>query len=196
MNDPIDINDKVAKLVIQALSSDDKAPTDDTVRQLITYLTPAATYMEGGGEVVSDPKTIFRRVNSQITVYTSNSVSLANDEDHEVWLPTRTPDIDWVFWNRYKDLLQRQLPPKVVTNLDNAVEDILGRLENPERPGPWDRRGLVVGQVQSGKTNNYIGLINKAIDAGYKFVIVLAGLHDSLRVQTQYRVDEGRNRQK
>ena len=58
-------------------------------------------------------------------------------------------------------------------------------------PGSWDRRGLVVGHVQSGKTGNYTGLICKAADAGYKIIIVLAGLHNNLRSQTQMRLDEG-----
>ena len=53
------------------------------------------------------------------------------------------------------------------------------------------RRGLVVGHVQSGKTGNYTGLICKAADAGYKIIIVLAGLHNNLRAQTQIRLDEG-----
>ena len=64
-------------------------------------------------------------------------------------------------------------------------------LEDPTRDGPWDRRGLVVGHVQSGKTGNYTGLICKAADAGYKIIIVLAGLHNNLRSQTQMRLDEG-----
>ena len=50
---------------------------------------------------------------------------------------------------------------------------------------------MVVGQVQSGKTSNYTGLICKAVDAGYKVIIVLAGIHNSLRSQTQLRLDEG-----
>ena len=61
----------------------------------------------------------------------------------------------------------------------------------PSRPGHWDRRGLVVGHIQSGKTGHYIGLVCKAADAGYKIVIVLAGLHNNLRSQTQMRLDEG-----
>ncbi len=50
---------------------------------------------------------------------------------------------------------------------------------------------MVVGQVQSGKTSNYTGLICKAADSGYKFIVILAGLHNSLRSQTQGRLDEG-----
>src|SRR5690606_4025242 len=66
-----------------------------------------------------------------------------------------------------------------------------GWLESPHRPGQWDRRGIVVGQVQSGKTGHYTGLICKAADAGYKLIVVLAGMHNSLRSQTQLRLDEG-----
>ena len=66
-----------------------------------------------------------------------------------------------------------------------------GRIEDPNREGAWDRRGLVMGNVQSGKTATYTGLICKAADAGYKVIVVLAGLHNNLRSQTQVRLDEG-----
>lgn len=45
--------------------------------------------------------------------------------------------------------------------------------------------------MQSGKTANYTGLICKAADAGFNFIIVLAGIHNNLRSQTQSRIDEG-----
>jgi hypothetical protein len=115
---------------------------------------------------------------------------------HVPWLPNmranNAPGF-WRFWTRYMTYLERDLgwPPDVVNNLHELTEMILERLEEPTRDGPWDRRGMVVGSVQSGKTANYIGLINKAVDAGYKLVIVLAGIHSNLRSQTQLRVDEG-----
>ena len=68
---------------------------------------------------------------------------------------------------------------------------ILGHLQDPKSEGKWDRRGLVIGHVQSGKTANYMGVIAKAADAGYKFIIVIAGIHNNLRKQTQERIDEG-----
>jgi len=80
---------------------------------------------------------------------------------------------------------------RAVEALDQSSDTILGLLEDPTREGSWDRRGLVVGHVQSGKTGNYTGLICKAADAGYKIIIVLAGLHNNLRSQTQMRLDEG-----
>ena len=53
------------------------------------------------------------------------------------------------------------------------------------------KRGLVMGDVQSGKTSNYLALANLACDYGYKIILILAGMTDSLRIQTQERTDEG-----
>ena len=81
------------------------------------------------------------------------------------------------------------MPESAINGIDEFTDIILGLLEDPKRQGTWDRRGLVVGNVQSGKTANYAGVIDKAIDAGYKVIIVLAGMHNSLRSQTQLRLD-------
>ena len=76
--------------------------------------------------------------------------------------------------------------------MDADTYKILDSCHNPnELSEEWDRRGLVYGHVQSGKTANYIGLINRAFDAGYKIVIVLTGMTEDLRSQTQRRIDEG-----
>lgn len=96
----------------------------------------------------------------------------------------------WRYWQRYQTFLERKLSDDVVENLNESTDDILGLLEDPRRDGDWDRRGLVVGHVQSGKTGNYSGLICKAADAGYKVIIVLAGMHNNLRSQTQIRLEE------
>lgn len=114
------------------------------------------------------------------------------DEDHKPWLSQNKSKIDWYYWRRYRKYLsQLGLPPGVINTLDEVTDRILGLVENPLRPDPWDRRGLVIGHVQSGKTSNYIGLVNKAADAGYKLIVIIAGVHNRLRNQTQIRVDEG-----
>ena len=114
-------------------------------------------------------------------------------KNHIPWLPNEKSTIEWGFWERYSRYLEEEKhwSPTVLNRLDDLTDEILGRLENPKRAGSWDRRGMVVGQVQSGKTSNYIGLICKAVDAGYKVIVVLAGVHKSLRSQTQLRLDEG-----
>ncbi len=47
-----------------------------------------------------------------------------------------------------------------------------------------------MGHVQSGKTANYIGVATKAADAGYRVIVIIAGVQNKLRDQTQRRVDE------
>ncbi|MDF2400128.1 Z1 domain-containing protein [Aeromonas sp. 5HA1] len=118
------------------------------------------------------------------------STTLKSDIDHVDWLSAARKR-DWQYWRRYSDYLESKLSDVVVEGLNEATDDILSLLEDPERSDPWDRRGLVVGHVQSGKTSNYSGLICKAADAGYKIIIVLAGMHNNLRSQTQMRLEEG-----
>ena len=135
-----------------------------------------------------------RELEADFNVHVGGWNSLSDDKDHLAWLVGERADKkDWQFWNRYRRYLRADagLPHAAVARLDDITDDVLGRLEDPARAGAWDRRGLVAGQVQSGKTGNYIGLIAKAIDNGYKLVVVLAGVHNSLRSQTQARVDEG-----
>jgi hypothetical protein len=127
---------------------------------------------------------------------TIEDATVLEDHDpnlHTPWLPGKRGSIPWRFWTRYMTYLEREfgMPPTVVNSLHELTDMILERLEDPNRAGRWDRRGMVVGSVQSGKTANYVGLINKAVDAGYKLVIILAGIHSNLRAQTQLRVDEG-----
>ena len=114
------------------------------------------------------------------------------NSEYRPWLPRARADISPYYWDRYrKYLASRGLSGGVLSTLDEVTDRILGLLENPDKPGPWDRRGMVVGHVQSGKTANYTGLVCKAADAGYRLIIVIAGVHNSLRNQTQQRMDEG-----
>lgn len=96
------------------------------------------------------------------------------------------------YWTRYRTWLEGSRSPAKLEALNATTDSILGHSGNPEwSVDTWDRRGVVVGQVQSGKTETYIGVLAKAIDAGYKSIVVLAGIHNDLRAQTQLRADEG-----
>ncbi len=114
------------------------------------------------------------------------------DGEYEPWLDIARTEINPYYWKRYKQLLaEKSFSGQVIATLDNVTDRILGLLENPLKDGLWDRRGMVVGHVQSGKTANYIGLLCKAADAGYKLIVVIAGINNNLRNQTQMRIDEG-----
>ena len=125
----------------------------------------------------------------RFSLWIGKDATLQNNEGHRDWL-TAARKQDWRYWQRYREWLERKLSFNAVDALDRSTDSVLRLLEDPKREGPWDRRGLVVGHVQSGKTSHDSGLICKAADAGYKIIIVLAGLHNNLRAQTQMRLDE------
>ncbi len=107
------------------------------------------------------------------------------------WLEPVWRSNDKENWNNYKLALEAEGKEKLVSQLDADTFAILDSCYNPKTEGQWERRGLVYGHVQSGKTANYIGLANKAFDVGYKIVIIFTGMTEDLRKQTQDRVNSG-----
>lgn len=102
-------------------------------------------------------------------------------------------EIQLARWYSYKQhlMIDKGFPPQVLDSIDQSSSEVVDLLGDPRQQGTWKRRGLVIGEVQSGKTATYIGIVNKAADAGYKLVVLLTGGTESLRKQTQFRVDEG-----
>ena len=124
------------------------------------------------------------------SVSTNNFSTISNNENHIEWYKAtdKRP-----YWESHKQWLleNNKKPLDVVASLDKSTDEIMSLIENPKRKDSWDRRGMVVGNVQSGKTSNFIALANKALDAGYKFIIILSGLTKDLRKQTHDRLDDG-----
>ena len=139
--------------------------------------------------IVIDQQEIISTLIQRFSHWMGKSTTMKDITNHKDWLNAARKK-DWQYWRRYRDFQESKLSDTVVDGLDEATDSILELLEDPQRTDPWDRRGLVVGHVQSGKTSNYSGLICKAADAGYKIIIVLAGLHNNLRSQTQVRLEE------
>ena len=178
----------VIKIVQELLASeaDKSAITPALIGQKIDL---ALMINSGWGEGL-DRNAVADELIRRFSVWCGQDTWLESDEGHVPWLtPERKKD--WRYWQRYREMQEAKLPWKAVDALDKSTDRILGMLEDPLREGPWDRRGLVVGHVQSGKTSSYTGLICKAADAKYRIIIVLAGLHNNLRTQTQIRLDEG-----
>lgn len=135
---------------------------------------------------------LIREIETTFNVWIGSPKILEDDTGHRRWLDAKRDAVEWRFWNRYSAYLRKEwATPATLQSVEKLTDDILGRLEDPERDGEWDRRGLVVGHVQSGKTANYTGLICKAADSGYRLIVVLAGMHNNLRSQTQVRLEEG-----
>ncbi|WP_436775773.1 Z1 domain-containing protein [Yinghuangia sp. YIM S09857] len=94
------------------------------------------------------------------------------------------------YWPAYRGLLlNKGWKPEAVASLDDATTKVVERLANPSQPEAYQSKGLVVGYVQSGKTANFTGVVAKAMDAGYRLIIVLGGTLNLLRGQTQRRLD-------
>lgn len=112
---------------------------------------------------------------------------------HKKWFAQRKDQLDLEYWDRFKQyLLQyKNLPVNVVNQMDNVSDEVVDLLGDPKRDDEKEqRRGLIIGDVQSGKTINYSGIICKAVDAGFRTVILLTGTTNDLRQQTQIRLDE------
>ena len=99
------------------------------------------------------------------------------------------------YWNSYKQYLleKDKLPADVIERIDERSDKVMNYLFDPTNPDIKDatRRGMVIGSVQSGKTANYSALVAKAADAGYKIIVIIAGISSLLRKQTQFRINCG-----
>lgn len=174
--------------MVGAFLAQESTPTPERIRELIDALrqTPMCSAVS-----VADAEQLARKFEERLGV-TMTVGSVVKDREYKPWLDDAREDINPYYWDRYRKLLvQKQFPAQVIATLDSVTDRILGLMQNPATDGPWDRRGMVVGHVQSGKTANYTGLICKAADAGYRLIVVIAGIHNNLRNQTQLRIDEG-----
>lgn len=84
-------------------------------------------------------------------------------------------------------LEKRGITDDAFDKIDKASSKVVSLLSHPREP-EFNTRGLVVGHVQSGKTTNFTAVAAKAADSGYRLFIVLAGIHNGLRRQTQMRL--------
>lgn len=106
------------------------------------------------------------------------------------WIKDRCENVQLSRWNSYKQLLvSRDWAKNVISELESQTDEVVELLGDPSDPADWARRGLLLGEVQSGKTATYIGILNKAIDYGYRLIIVIGGHTNDLRRQTQVRLD-------
>ena len=177
----------VKKLVVMTLR-DKAAPEAEQIKQHIAAVVQMQRQLGRTQEM--DEGALFREILSQVNTWQAEP-SVLRDKKHVNWLPERKAEIEWNFWKRYRQYLEegKDWPSTVTARLDKITDSTLGDIGNPAQHGQWDRRGMVVGDVQSGKTANYTGLICKAVDAGYKLIIILAGMTNDLRSQTQSRLD-------
>lgn len=179
-----DNSTNLEKAVIATLPSD-RRPTEGEVLETATALRRAF-------EVRDDEfESLIKRIHAKLAITMAPGTRLV-EASYVPWLAAQKATIDPFYWERLRIWLGRlDWPPLVINTLDQVSDDILDLVGDPKRAGSWAGRGLVVGDVQSGKTAAYTALICKAADAGYGLIILLTGRLESLRRQTQERLDEG-----
>lgn len=167
----------------------DVPPTEAEFKALAQTMRSNMASFQVSDEEFED---ILFRLRSTIVIQMDVGVFI-NDRNtpHKSWLPARRADLDLFFWNRYKRYLEeiKHWNPRVTATLDKVSDEIVDLLGDPKSTAPFQRIGLVLGDVQSGKTANYTAISNKAADTGYRIIIVLAGMMENLRQQTQSRLD-------
>jgi hypothetical protein len=182
----------VEDTAVNILSPKDPSAVDiELIEKAVTISANSHSEMNDVKIENDDITLIVKKLQERFDIKMSLGI-LFSAEDYIPWLDDAKGNIEWYYWDRYKRLLNHaKFPPQVIRSMNSITDQVLDHLENPNKDGSWDRRGMVVGHVQSGKTANYTGLICKAADCGYRVIIVLAGMLNSLRNQTQERIDAG-----
>lgn len=188
--------DPVAALIVSArqflqLRKDAGTAVDrGAIEQVVQLVAPTAGAAIGHSYPADEIASAIRSLETIFVVEQGPSISLTDRTRPPEWYvgERRKPG---PFMDRYLQKLEEgNWAVESVRQLRESTARVLEVLDDPARPGPWDWRGLVVGDVQSGKTAHYAGVVNRAADAGYRVIVVLAGMHNVLRLQTQKRLDQ------
>jgi endonuclease len=172
--------------LIAGLANMKDRPTREQVEEMAGKLASIFNY-------TGDMRNAITAAMESVVTRMGAGTSLVNvsSEHDDKWVD-KLKDVTWTYSSAYEEFLREDhWAPQMIQSLSDVTARILGHLENPRSEGTrWSRRGLVIGHVQSGKTANYTGLIARAADTGYKFIVVIAGIHNNLRKQTQQRIEE------
>lgn len=189
-NDLKKFKDTINSLLPKA--GDDEAISEDAINTIVENTFKARTLL--GLDISEEEKESVRK-----EILSNNKILLGLgavlvQKKHTKWFAQRKDTLPMKYWERFEQymLQDRGMPTNVVTSMDKVSDEIVDLLGDPTRgeDESEQRRGLIIGDVQSGKTINYSGIICKAVDAGFRTVILLTGTTNDLRQQTQIRIDE------
>lgn len=171
--------------LVELSCGDGALPSEERVIEIVDWLRTRFPMND------DEYQHIMRMLFERLRVHMDIGIAVVDPNTYKPWLDTRRAEIDFFYWNRYREylLINKDWNEQVVSMIGRVADEILDSLGNPADTGIWKRHGLIMGDVQSGKTVNYTSLCNKAMDTGYRVVIVLTGMQENLRKQTQERMD-------
>ncbi len=117
--------------------------------------------------------------------------STISKKNQQEWYlsPDENIDLNWFAFKKYLSVAKSWSEDEI-NSVDASSTKVVNQILSPASEKEKRFQGLVLGYVQSGKTSNMAATIAKAADRGYKLIIILAGLTDSLRKQTQVRMQK------
>lgn len=186
----------IDQTVRQLLQNKDELPEESEVKEQYETYFDLFKFLPEWSDITLDREATVNKLTDQycMTLNVIKETGFAySDEETKPWLNSVESEIGWFYWKRYKNFLLRdkKWSGAAVRSIEKDTEAILDLMANPQQESGFERRGLVVASVQSGKTANYTGLICRAADVGYRIIIVMAGVYNDLRNQTQARLEEG-----
>ncbi|HOU30594.1 MAG TPA: Z1 domain-containing protein [Bacteroidales bacterium] len=158
------------------------------VRMLIETGIPRESAINNPAVPVEFRSEIENRLRGEEIIVLEPADEISSSVQSDEWL-NKIDRSNWYYWPTLRGyfLSVKKFPLYTVRSIDESTDRILGRMPNPST-SRFDVRGLVLGYVQSGKTANYTALIAKAADVGYRLIVVLSGIDNGLRRQTQIRL--------
>ena len=182
----LDMCENVARMILKKAIGDAN-PTEQDIKNAVEKAAMLDDMTE------EDKSKVEKQLQASFKVRMDLGDAVVKESTYHPWLANRKAHIKPYYWSRYYKylLLEQGWNEKVIDTLGDVSDSILDLCGNPNDLGLWKRKGLILGDIQSGKTSNYLALCNKAADAGYKIIILLTGTLESLRKQTQERVDAG-----
>lgn len=187
-----DLYNQIVTMLCGAMKKANKLESINEKKKLYhEYLNNNIEFLDTDEKINIDSDEIEALIADNFLNISIKQPAIFEDEGYVPWLENVKKDISWDFYNRYERYLLeiKKWKPKSISNIKNSSDIILDHIANPKNGKFFGKKGLVIGDIQSGKTANYTAVINKAIDCGYKIIIVLAGLTKDLRNQTQKRLD-------
>jgi|GEM_PF-6379299 len=178
----IDIADNVALRLRQNIEG---TPSEEDLNNAIEDVSKMFSII---GQIITDEEKekVKAALSAKLVINMDTGIMIVDRNTYKPWLSYRKAEIEEYYWERYKEYLlsDKRWEDNVVSALDRVGDETLDLLGNPMDQNNWKRKGLILGDIQSGKTSTYLALINKAADAGYKLIILLSGTLEALRKQT------------
>lgn len=161
------------------------ASVEDAAAAVLTSLKTLG--LDADQDLLENLNSAIETVNSRlgpIEILRRNSII----KPREQWY--RGPSARDLHWPALRDYLvnTKGWGVDAVQSIDESSNEVVSLLANPSK-SEFRCRGLVVGYVQSGKTANMTAVIAKAVDQGYNLIVLLAGMTNKLRAQTQTRIE-------